>query len=76
MAIDATGLQTLEELLESMKRRRGTLLLSAVGPQPFAAMRRSGFLERLGEENVAADIFVALARAKEIIDLESTKADR
>jgi SulP family sulfate permease len=76
MTIDATGLQTLEDLLESTRKRRGTLLLSAVGPQPLAAMRRSGFLDRLGEENVAEDIFIALARAEQIInsppDLKST----
>jgi SulP family sulfate permease len=76
MTIDATGLQTLEDLLESTRKRRGTLLLSAVGAQPLAAMRRSGFLDRLGEENVAEDIFIALARAEQIInsppDLEST----
>ena len=78
IAIDATGLQTLEDLLESTRKRRGTLLLSAVGPQPLAAMRRSGFLDRLGEENVAEDIFVALARAQKVMsseeNLESTTA--
>lgn len=78
MSIDATGLQTLEDLLESTRKSRGTLLLSAVGPQPLAAMRRSGFLDRLGEENVAEDIFMALARAQEVInsppDLENTTA--
>ncbi|MCM3871974.1 MAG: sulfate permease [Pyrinomonadaceae bacterium] len=76
MAIDATGLQTLEDLLESTSKSSGTLLLSAVGPQPLAAMRRSGFLDRLGEENIAEDIFVALARAERVInstgDLEGT----
>lgn len=77
ISIDATGLQTLEDLLESTRKKRGTLLLSAVAPQPLAAMRRSGFLDRLGEENVAEDIFNALARARRLIDssqdLESTQ---
>ena len=77
MVIDASGLQTLEDLLESTRKTRGTLLLSAVAPQPLAAMRRSGFLDRLGEENVAEDIFNALARARQLIDssqdLESTQ---
>jgi sulfate permease, SulP family len=68
MVIDATGLQSLEDLLESTMKKRGTLLLSAVAPQPLAAMRRSGFLERLGEENVAEDIFNALKRARQLID--------
>ena len=64
LTVDATGLQSLEELLDGMRKGRGTLILSAVGPQPRAAMRQSGFLERLGEENVAPDIFAALARAR------------
>ncbi|MCM3902739.1 MAG: SulP family inorganic anion transporter, partial [Pyrinomonadaceae bacterium] len=68
IAIDATGLQTLEDLLESTRKKGGTLLLSAVGPQPLAAMRRSGFLDRLGEDNVAEDIFMALARAQQVIN--------
>jgi sulfate permease, SulP family len=68
MSIDATGLQTLEDLLESTRKKRGTLLLSAVAPQPLAAMRRSGFLGRLGEDNVAEDIFIALARARQLTD--------
>lgn len=67
-SIDASGLQTLEDLLESTRKSRGTLLLSAVAPQPLAAMRRSGFLDRLGEENVADDIFIALERAQQIIN--------
>lgn len=77
-SIDASGLQTLEDLLESTRKSRGTLLLSAVAPQPLAAMRRSGFLDRLGEENVADDIFIALDRAQQIIsspqDLGTTTA--
>lgn len=64
IAVDASGLQSLEDLLESMGRKKGRLILSAVGPQPLAAMRQSGFLERLGEENVAPDIFEALERAR------------
>jgi SulP family sulfate permease len=66
VAIDATGLETLEDTLESMRKRRGTLILSAVAPQPLAAMRQSGFLDRLGAENVADDIFTAIDRARAI----------
>jgi SulP family sulfate permease len=60
IAVDAAGLQSLEDLLEGLRKKNGRLILSAVGPQPLAAMRQSGFLERLGEENVAPDIFAAL----------------
>jgi SulP family sulfate permease len=76
VAIDASGLQTLEELLASCNRRNIALLLSAVAPQPLAAIRQSGLLERLGEENVVANIFDALARAKSIVDLHKSNPPR
>ena len=67
ITVDATGLRSLEELLEGVRRNKGRLILSAVGPRPLAAMRQSGFLGRLGEENVAPDIFAALERAKRAV---------
>jgi hypothetical protein len=35
-------------------------------------MRQSGFLEQLGEENVLENIFIALDRAREIIELHQS----
>jgi hypothetical protein len=43
------------------------MLLTGVGPEPLAAMERSGLLDRLGRENVMRDIDAALARADELI---------
>ena len=73
VAIDASGLQTLEELLESCHRKNMSLLLSGVAPQPIAAMRQSGLLGRLGEENALDNIYEALSRAKAIIEVHQTK---
>lgn len=67
VSIDASGLQTMEELLESCNKRNIALLLSAVAPQPLAAMRQSGLFTRLGEANVLGNIFDALGRAKTIV---------
>lgn len=67
VAIDASGLQIMEELLAGSKRSGTSLLLSAVLAQPLEAMRQSGFLERLGEENTAKDIYEAIDRAKSIL---------
>jgi len=67
VAIDASGLQIMEELLAGSKRSGTNLLLSAVSAQPLEAMRQSGFLERLGEENTAKDIYEAIDRAKAIL---------
>jgi len=62
-SIDATGLQSMEELLSSCRRNHVALILSAVAAQPLEAMRQSGFLQRLGEENAVKDIYEALDRA-------------
>jgi SulP family sulfate permease len=62
-SIDATGLQSMEELLSSCRRNHVALILSAVAAQPLEAMRQSGFLQRLGEENAVNDIYEALDRA-------------
>ena len=68
VAIDASGLQVMEELLANTRKRNITLLLSAVSAQPHEAMRQSGFLTRLGEVNIAPDIFDALDRARLIVE--------
>lgn len=67
LVIDASGLQVMEELLQSSQKNGIALLLSGVSAQPLAAMRQAGFLKELGEENVARDIYEALERAKLIL---------
>jgi SulP family sulfate permease len=67
LAIDASGLRELE-LLHGEGGRRGTaLVLSGVHAQPLVALERSGLLERIGPENVCADIDQALERAKVLL---------
>jgi SulP family sulfate permease len=73
VAIDATGLLSMEELLTTSKRHGTTLILSAVAAQPLAAMQQSGFLERLGKENIAENIYEALDRAKAILHTPGTE---
>jgi sulfate permease, SulP family len=76
LVIDASGLQVMEELLAGTQRDNVVLLLSAVASQPLAAMRQSGFLERLGEENIAADVFEALERARLVLETSSIEKTR
>ncbi|HZS03844.1 MAG TPA: sulfate permease [Blastocatellia bacterium] len=68
-AIDATGLQVLEDLLARTRREGGTLMLTGVAEQPLDAMRRSGFLDRIGRENIMDNIDTALARSRELLGL-------
>jgi SulP family sulfate permease len=67
IAIDATGLNALERMLEHLRARGHDLVLS--GPQfhTLRVMARAGFIEKVGRENVCPNIDAALARAREII---------
>ena len=69
LAIDATGLQALEDLRAKLHAKGKHLILSAPHTQPLAAMENAGFIDRLGRENVCPNIAAALARAREILKL-------
>jgi SulP family sulfate permease len=58
--IDTTGLDALESLLHTQKKRGGRLILADLNEQPLSLLRRSGFLEELGVENVFDDFDQAL----------------
>jgi SulP family sulfate permease len=65
--MDATGLQVMEELLTGMQQKRARLILLEVSAQPLSIMRQSGFLDRLGQENLANHLDDALARARALL---------
>jgi len=69
LAIDASGLQALEDLLAKLRAKGKHLVLSAPHTQPLAVMENSGFIDRLGRENVCPHIAAALARSREILGL-------
>jgi sulfate permease, SulP family len=68
LAMDATGLNALEDLYERLRRRHKHLVLSGPHTQPLFMMDKAGFLDRLGRENVCANIDLALARSREILN--------
>jgi SulP family sulfate permease len=69
MAMDATGLNALEDLHERLRRKGKHILLSGPHTQPLFVMDKAGFLDRIGRENVCAHIDAALGRAREILGL-------
>jgi SulP family sulfate permease len=69
LAIDATGLQALEDLHAKLRAKGKHLILSAPHTQPLAAMENAGFIDRLGPGNVCPHITAALARARELLGL-------
>jgi SulP family sulfate permease len=66
-AMDATGLRALEDVYEKTRREGTQLVLSGVHAQPLVAMQRSGFLDRIGEENTFDHIDLALERAQALV---------
>jgi SulP family sulfate permease len=69
MAMDATGLNALEDLYERLHRKRKHMVLSGPHAQPLFVMEKAGFLDRIGRQNVCAHIDAALNRAREILGL-------
>ena len=69
VAMDATGLNALEDLYEKLQRKGKHLVLSAPHTNPMIVMQKAGFLDRLGQENVCPHIDAALDRAREILGL-------
>ena len=65
--LDSTCLDTLEGLHRSLRKRGATLLLCDANEHPLSLMRRSGFLEKLGKENLLADLPSALGRAESLL---------
>jgi sulfate permease, SulP family len=66
-ALDATGLRALEVIRDKFHRKGTHLLLSGVQPQPMKVLFQAGFVDRLGVDNLCANIDVALARARQLL---------
>ncbi len=64
--IDTTGMDTLDVLRKTLARRGSTLVLCDVNNQPLSLIRRSGFLPKLGPDNLQPHLPAAIARAGEL----------
>ncbi len=72
-AIDASGLHALEIALDKFRRKGTQLVLSGVQPQPMKVLFNSGFVDRIGLDNVCANIDAALDRAREILKMTNDR---
>lgn len=66
-AMDATGLNALESIVERMRARGGTVILSGIHRQPLELLRKADFIGVIGRENFRATFDDSLVRAKEIL---------
>jgi len=64
ISLDTTGVEALDGLRRQLGRRDGTLMLAGPHEQPLSMLVRSGFIDRVGADNVVADLGSALARAR------------
>ena len=64
--IDSTGLHNLENMCLMSQREGISIVLSGVNEKVDAVLRRNGFAQLLGNENICNHIDLALARAQEI----------
>jgi SulP family sulfate permease len=71
--IDASGIHILEELVRDAKERNYAIVFSAVSRKVYRVMRRSGFVELVGRENFARDIFAALEIAEDRVSDQGRK---
>ena len=67
LAMDATGLNALEDLHERLRKRGKHILLCGPHTQPMFMMSKAGFLDRVGMENVCGTVDDALARANQLL---------
>ena len=63
-AIDATAMHNLEQLHRDCEKKGVQLILSHVNEQPMNVMKKAGFVDKIGEENICTHIDEALARAE------------
>jgi SulP family sulfate permease len=75
LAMDATGLNALEDLFERLRRHKKHLVLCGPHTQPLFMMDKAGFLDQIGRENICANIDLALARSREILRLPAAVLD-
>ena len=65
-SMDSTAMNFLDILYKKCKERDITLILSHVNPQPLELMKKSGFYDKVGENNFCPHIDDALKLASQI----------
>lgn len=73
-AMDATALNTLESVTERFQHHGGTVILSGLHRQPLDMLRKAGFVQQIGRNNLVAHFDDALLRAREVLGGEGARA--
>lgn len=67
-AMDVTGMNALESVIERMRDRGSIVILSGVHQQPFEMLKKAGFIDIVGRENFCDTFDDALERAKLVLE--------
>ena len=69
-ALDSTAMNALVNLTKACESKGVTVVFSHVNEQPMKVMKKSKFVELVGEENFCPNITAALERAEKIAGVE------
>ena len=67
-AMDATGLQAIEDLADRCRETGRTLILCGAQEQPARLMRQAEFERHVGAEQICSSVEDALARARQLLE--------
>jgi len=67
ISMDASALHVLEDLYNKLKKRGKHLILCGPHTQPYFLMHQAGLFEKIGKENVVANLDDALKRARVVL---------
>jgi SulP family sulfate permease len=62
--IDITGLQTLEEVVRDLQRRKVRVMLTGANERVTAKLEKAGILALLGRDNFCSDLPHALSQLR------------
>ncbi len=68
ISMDSSALHKLEHLYGKLRSHHKHLILCGPHTQPYFLMHQAGFFERIGKENVVANIEDALKRARDLLE--------
>lgn len=66
--VDATGLRAFEDIVDKIKKNKGSIVLSGVRPQPLEVFHTARLDRKIGEDNICKDIDESLARARQLLN--------
>lgn len=65
--IDAGGIRALEQAKAACDKNGITIVISGIHTQPYILFSKMGIIEKLGKENICADIKEALSRTNQLL---------